>query len=505
MAIKAGLAPTLSPGTNHWPHHTVKWAEVRARTLGADDRRMEAETYLASGFGIRLAISSKPSGWKRLGELATISMPGRLKGIQVDKTIGVPFLAATQVFDARPVPRKWLATPSTDQRDDRFVNSGAILVTRSGSVGRAALASAVHDGTIISDDLLRVAPTDEADRGWPFAYLRSAQARLMTSSAKYGHIIKHLEESHLEELPVPTVPVHLRDRFSADVERLIALRDKSLSLSLEAESVFGNALGEISFNEEDPTGFTASASALFLGGRRRLDAAPHSPIVRTIRGELRRRGKGSTVLTALGYRVWVPGRYKRIPAADGVLYRDSANLLEASPDLGKRFADCQFGDEFKGRVRAGWVLVPSSGQVYGIIGTAVLATPALEGQVVSNHVIRIAPTGPTSTPPGYVAIALGHPLWGRPVVKSLAFGSSVPEIAPDDLASLEIVRLGTTLENRIAELAEAAANLQAEAEQIEIGIGASATDLLERFIAGGALVGTMDRGPTRRVAEPKRG
>ena len=66
----------------------------------------------------------------------------------------------------------------------------------------------------------------------------------------------------------------------------------------------------------------------------------------------------------------VPGRYKRIPAEDGVIYRDSADLLEVYPDLTKRFADCRFGDEFGGRVRNGWILIPCSGQVYGIIGTA---------------------------------------------------------------------------------------------------------------------------------------
>jgi hypothetical protein len=28
-----------------------------------------------------------------------------------------------------------------------------------------------------------------------------------------------------------------------------------------------------------------------------------------------------------------------------------------SPDLMKRFADCQFGDEFRGRVKSGWILI----------------------------------------------------------------------------------------------------------------------------------------------------
>jgi hypothetical protein len=37
--------------------------------------------------------------------------------------------------------------------------------------------------------------------------------------------------------------------------------------------------------------------------------------------------------------------------------------------------------------------------------------------------------------------ALSRSLWGRPVVKALAFGSSVPEIDGEDLANLDFVRL----------------------------------------------------------------
>ena len=47
--------------------------------------------------------------------MANVWQPSRLKGIQVGPDFGTPFLAATQVFDIRPVPRKWLAI---DQIDD---------------------------------------------------------------------------------------------------------------------------------------------------------------------------------------------------------------------------------------------------------------------------------------------------------------------------------------------------------------------------------------------------
>ena len=48
---------------------------------------------------------------------------------------------------------------------------------------------------------------------------------------------------------------------------------------------------------------------------------------------------------------------------------------------------------------------------------------------------------PVKMRPGYLVTALSHPLFGRPVVKSLAYGSSIPHIDPGDIQALEIVRL----------------------------------------------------------------
>jgi hypothetical protein len=416
---------------------------------------MEGETYLSSGYGLRTAIESKPKGWKRLSEMARSWQPSRLKGIQVSRTYGTPFLAATQVFDVRPIPRKWLSLDRTDDAAKRFVQPGVIVVTCSGSVGRPTLAYAAHENILISHDLLRVEALQKRDWGWIYAYLHAPQTRAMTKSVHYGHIIKHLETSHLDALPVPTVDEEIRDGFLERVQRILDLRNRSYNLTLEAEAQFEKALGSVTVKDWGEQGFTLKAKS-FFSGRRRLDAAVHNPGAEGVRKHLAKHGNGFTAFGDAGFDIWVPGRYKRIPAEDGVVYRDSADLLEVSPDLTKRFADCSFGDGFQGRVRNGWILIPCSGQVYGIIGTATLGTEALDNQVVSNHVVRAAPRK-DSIPVGYVMTALSHPLFGRPLVKSLAFGSSVPEIDPDDLAALEIVRLSANEELAIAQLAEASA------------------------------------------------
>ena len=445
---------------------------------------MEAENYLSSGYGLRLSIQERAVGWRYFRDYARVWQPSRLKGIQVGPDFGTPFLAATQVFDIRPVPRKWLSVERTNEAADRFLTPGTIVVTCSGAVGRATLAHAPHERVLISHDLLRITVDDAAQWGWVYAYLRSPQARAMMTGAKYGHMIKHLETSHLNALPVPVVDDKWAAEFLKQTSAILDLRNRAHKISLEAEAAFESAVGLPTIKDRGESGYTVRASATLFGGRRRLEGSLHNPEAAAIRGHLARHGKGFTAISSAGFDVWVPGRYKRVPAEDGVDYYDSADLLETCPDITKKFADCRFGDDHGGRVRSGWLLVPCSGQVYGIIGSVAIAGPSLDGQVVSNHVMRLAPRRDAVLRTGYLQVALTHPRLGRPLVKALPFGSSVPEIDPDEFVGLNIVRLSPKDEDRIADLAEEAGRLRAEADLSERGLASSAGELIDKFIAG---------------------
>src|SRR5690554_339193 len=108
MAIRARLSAPREE-TTVWPWHHAKWTAISASVLWSGDRRMEAENYLSGGYGIRLAMDARKIGRGQLGDLVRVWQPSRLKGIIVSKEYGTPFLAATQVFDLRPVPRKFLS------------------------------------------------------------------------------------------------------------------------------------------------------------------------------------------------------------------------------------------------------------------------------------------------------------------------------------------------------------------------------------------------------------
>jgi|GraSoi_2013_60cm_1033757.scaffolds.fasta_scaffold14870_3 hypothetical protein len=159
-----------------------------------------------------------------------------------------------------------------------------------------------------------------------------------------------------------------------------------------------------------------------------------------------------------------------------------------------------FGDPAAGRVKEGWLLLARSGQIYGLNGSSVIATKALEGRVISDHVIRIARREQSRVPIGYIHVALSHPRLGRPLVKSLPYGSSVPEIEPADCQNLEIVRLAPRTEEAIADLSKESAALRASADILELLLGDEADLLLQQFVTGE--IGTKSMEVNSQSAKP---
>jgi type I restriction enzyme S subunit len=482
MVVRARLsAPRIE--RDRWPWHHAKWTALPASLLAAGERRMEAENYLSGGYGLRVALQARKSGRTPLSALAKVWQPSRLKGIQVAREFGTPFLAATQVFDQRPFPRKFLALERIDNHAARFVAPGTILVTCSGSVGRATLAHRPHEGVLISHDLLRVEARDSKYWGWLYAYLRAPQTRAMMTASQYGHVIKHLEVGHLDALPVPVPRDDLLAEFDRAARTILDARNRGHALRIQAESEFEKHADVDSTESYVSDTFAVSTQAL-TEGRRRFDASFHHPRVTAIRARFARRKLKSARITDLGLDVWLPNRFRREPAEDGVELLDSSDLFEVTPDVTKRIADGDFGDRNRGRVEPGWLLLARSGQVYGLNGSLALATQALTGRVVSDHVIRIAPTTAQSVALPYLFIALSHPSLGQPLVKALAYGSSVPEIEVQDVKELPVVRLSEAAERAVAELAQTGSSAHADADQMERELGNRAGALIDRFIAG---------------------
>ena len=264
---------------------------------------MEAEGLLARGFGTRMAIESKRTGWVRLEEIARAWQPPRLRGIQVSPEFGTPYLAASQVFDRPPIPRKWLSLEQTDYVQELFVSPGTILVTRSGTVGRATLARKRLEGILISDDLLRVEPNEDSHWGWLYAYLRAPSVIEMMQATHYGHVVKHLEVEHLHRLAVVQIDAGARTAFTNKAQRIADNRNRAEDLMVEAHALLASAFRLLRTRAKQSTYYTARLADV-SSGRRRLEGAFHAAHVKPLLKRIDRHAIRVDRLGDLVTRVW---------------------------------------------------------------------------------------------------------------------------------------------------------------------------------------------------------
>jgi hypothetical protein len=407
-------------------------------------------------------------------------MPGRLTAVPVDRQHGLPFLTATQVFDIRPKARKWLAAAHTPELETRYGNDGDILLTRSGTVGEAIIYYAAHKGSVLSDDLLRITSNTQA-LGFLYSFLKSRYGRAMMKSTKYGNIIKHLEPEHVEDLPIPQVGQDIRDDLNLLVRETFHLRDQAFALTEKAEILYVEGLGLRSERLALESSFEIPASETF-DGNRRLDGFFYNPEAEAALHALRGTGHRMVLLDSVVDRVFGVPRFKHIYTSGGIPYLDSEDLFKVNPEIEKFIPPTAKKNAEAYFVRKGWLLMACSGQLYGLNGSVVLADAWHEGKIVSNHVIRIVPDDENGLCPAYLQVALGHPVYGRPLVLRSAFGTEVPEIAPEDVRQIPVVEPPSDLEKEISRLVEKAVSLRAKADAKEAEAIGSLEKALEEAI-----------------------
>jgi len=469
-SLTASANPEALP--DYW--HEAATTQIRASDLWRGERRLEAEAFLHEGYRIQKRFEEISGGWTRFGSLAPASAPPRIKQVLVAAGHGTPYLNTSQVFDPWPSPRKWLAMSKTNKASERLVESGTILVMASATVGRAIVATRAHENTVISHHFMRVTPQNPDQAGWIYAFLRSRYARAMIDATQYASVIRHIEPHHLNKLPIPTVSDDLALSFLAKSQEIVRCRDLANEKRAEAQDIFLSAVGSPQLKDRED-GFSVSINSL-KNRRRRFEAEYHSPIVRAIIDQFER----YVELGDLCDGVWWGKRFKRNYGDAGIPYLSADDLFTTNRYYQQRILVKPDDGHESFFVKAGWLLMACSGQTYGLNGAVMLAGPEHENSFFSHDLIRIIPK--SDVRPGYLLIALTHPVLGRPLLMREAYGMSIPHLDPDDVSKFPVVRLKTETENRIADLAEEAASLLTRATELETQIATEAEEIVLDFI-----------------------
>ena len=450
-------------------------------------RRLDCGPYVSGAIEARELLSQLNT--TPLSELTTGHKGGIYNGSPFvrnyvdDSEHGVPFLTTSSVVQADLSNLSLLSKRDAYSRQLRFleIKPGMILITCSGVIGRMTFARTDMDGVWSNQDIIKVVPNFNLIKpGYLYAYLCSRFGIPLIISGTYGAIIQHIESQHIADLPVPRLgeienQTHELIQRAAD-KRVEASRVVSEAITLlEIEA----GLETIKSNKVDGIPFSANiiSSSNLL---KRMDGAFHSLFHREALETLDAALLPMVALCQISVSIVEPKRFKRIQIDDpefGVPMFGTSALMWADPKPSYLIPKSMNGiDELI--IDQKTVLIPRSGQISGIIGTAVLPYGALIGGAVSEDAIRIHCA--TEIIAGFVFVALKSE-YGRRQLKARAYGSSIPHLDVTQIGQVLVPDLHRDVINEIGTLGLRSATLRHEAIDHEI----EARSLVEHAIQEG--------------------
>lgn len=451
------------------PFHTI---DIDSKWIYTDpEKRLDAGFYAEDVIAARLLIGNLPSKLSRvepLSDLALkISWPGRFRRRYTSSEDGSPFLMPSEVFTFSPQASKYIKAYPREV----FVKEGWLLITRSGSVGRCLISTELLEKFVLSDDLIRVVVKDGVDIGYISAYLQTWIGQAFLVKDKYGMTVKHLEPSHIGNIPIPRIP-SLESQVAEKMRRVRQLRNLGQNQLSQAQHLLVSELGMTTIDAANVSYFGATghkdAKCFEVESHRltsRMDARYFSPLTQAVTRSLRRSRFPVIQFGEVIEDVFIPGRFKRSYVEDkriGIPFLQGSHIPDLKPlDVKYLWKDMKnIGETL---LRKNWVLLTRSGTV-GRVG---IVRDGWNGWAASEHIFRIKVKG--GVHPGYVVAILSSPYCQRQI-EAKSYGAVVDEIGEQDttlVKEVEIVLPDEDIQKEIGDLVFNAFDNRDEANRIE--------------------------------------
>ena len=256
----------------------MKVRTISSALIELEGRRLDCGPYMSGAIEARHHLEELSAKKDRLCELTEggisgIINAGRIARVWVDSPEhGYPFLSSTDILYSDLSYLALISKSVAKKNSNLLIKERWTLISRSGTVGRMAYARGEMDGMACTEDVLRVIPDQsKVLPGYIFAYLKTKFGLPLVISGTYGSIIKHLEASHIADLPVPRIgtiesQAHELVQHAAD-----ELTESSRLMKEATELLFRSA------------GLSESRNDLYLSDNRRNGWAESSSNAFTIR------------------------------------------------------------------------------------------------------------------------------------------------------------------------------------------------------------------------------
>jgi len=406
------------------------------------EKRLDARFYDKDVIAARVIIEKlekknieiKPV--KNLSE--DVFWPGRFKRKYVSKDAGEPFIMPSEAFMFLFKPKKFV----TDYPDNVSIGKNWILITRSGSVGRALISTDLLKEKVLSDDLIRIKPKNGESFGYLYAYLNTWMGKAFLVKDQYGATVKHIEPHHVSAIPVPIIQ-DLIKKINEKIKKAHKLREEAQSSLIRAGEMIYSELGLKKFRDDEAKYYGGEEGRLIrcfeLKAKNlslRLDASYHTPILRIIKNNLSKAKFKVSVLGNVIDDIFIPTRFKRSYVKnpeEGIPFLQGSHIPQIKPlDVKYLWKKTKKIDNKK--LKRNWVLMTRSGTV-GRVG---IVRDEWDGWAASEHVLRIVIKNEIH--PGFVYAFLSNP-YGEYQIKGIIYGAVVDEIGEQDTSLIEDIEL----------------------------------------------------------------
>lgn len=396
--------------------------------MGNNGLRLDASFHLSDGASTRRTLVKMPYRRILIGQTLSRSFyGGRDKRVYVSSPDhGIPFLGGSTMLKADLSGVKLISKEKTPNIENTILDSGWILVSRSGTIGKCVFSCGIHKGFAASEHVIRLVPNGTIPAGVIFSFLASKYGYALMTQGMFGSVIQEIEPEYIESLEIPVFPEDLQKKVHALITESAKLREEADAARAKALKFFDN----FAIHNQAKI-FSKRLSQLQFSWA----AYNNNLNVDAIKEKYSDR---KTSLGELTDRIFTPPLFKHIyissdngyPFLTGkeVTYQNQRYYRWLSPRGVRDINDYI--------VKKGTLLIYKSGTTDGgILGYVTIVDDNLDGACLSDHVIRL---NFKSFSDACWAYSFLKSKSGETLLQALATGTMIPFITPERLKNLEI-------------------------------------------------------------------
>lgn len=432
--------------------------------------RLDAGFYCGSGAETRQLLTQSGLTTEPLGKLASVDQPtvfGK-RFMQGSRERGVPLYAASELLNHVPETDSFLAESFAPQFACLMAQPGTLLLSRSGSVGRAVLVPPWMSGIAIQDDILKITTNNPDIARYLYAYSVSPIGKPILADAAFGSVIQHIKVDHIRQVPVIVPHRDILSRISNLMKAAEEVRGQSRILLQQVEQgiLTLNSLPHLPPVKDDVetyaiTGYMVTSPS-GNASEHRLDAHFYNPTAQQAVANIRKCREVKTV-GEVARRVFFCNRFTRtfVDSEHGVPYLAGKNIVQMRPTDLAYLSKSQTVDFEQYRLQRGWILMTCS----GTIGRTCMVWKNFEEYVGTHDLIRLVPDE-QRIDGGYLYAFLSSD-YGKQQVLRYRHGSVIDHVTPEQVQQVLIPLPSRREQTAIGDKVRDAYDKRAEAIRLE--------------------------------------